>query len=334
MSALQSQRTQAYSSDLRWRMVYQRCLLGLACNEIARNLNVDKSTVSRVVNLFEETGIVCPIQGYREFAAKKLTTQDEIYVITALVENPPTYLHELSSMLLQSTGKDISTASIHRLLQKCGFSYKKLALRAQQRSGELRQKFMEEMTIYSPEMLVFVDETGTDKRSCLRKYGYAMKGRPAISEKLLVRGKRFSAISSMSMSGILDLAITTQSVDGEAFISFVERNLLPHLLPFNGVNEKSVVILDNASIHHVPEIESLIEETGAIAIYLPPYSPDLNPIEECFSKIKNILRANDPLIQISSDSEIEMLILASFASITPNDCEHWMEHCGYMYESL
>ena len=59
-----------------------------------------------------------------------------------------------------------------------------------------------------------------------------------------------------------------------------------HLLPFNGTNSRSVVVLDNASIHHVTEVESLIEETGAIVIYLPPYSPDLNPIEECFSKVK------------------------------------------------
>lgn len=82
----------------------------------------------------------------------------------------------------------------------------------------------------------------------------------------------------------MDVSITTQSVDGDAFFNFIERSLLPNLLPFNGTNSRSVVVLDNASIHLVPEVESLIEETGAIAIYLPPYSPDLNPIEECFSK--------------------------------------------------
>ena len=121
----------------------------------------------------------------------------------------------------------------------------------------------------------------------------------------------------MTIDGILD----------DMFYNFVERNLLPHLLPFNGVNRRSVVILDNASIHHVVEVEALIEETGAIVIYLPPYSPDFNPIEECFSKIKSFLKANSPLIQISSDSEMEDIILASFANITAEDCHQWS---GYL----
>ena len=99
-------------------------------------------------------------------------------------------------------------------------------------------------------------------------------------------------------------------------IKFVERKLLPQLLPFDGFNRNSVVVLDNASIHHVSEVEHLIESTGALLIYLPPYSPDLNPIEECFSKVKSFLRANDPLVQVSSDSKINDIIEASFATIT------------------
>ena len=74
---------------------------------------------------------------------------------------------------------------------------------------------------------------------------------------MLVRGKRHSVISAMGIDGILDISITKQSVDGDLFYEFVERKLLPQLLPFNGINRNSVVILDNASIHHVPKVESL-----------------------------------------------------------------------------
>ena len=94
-----------------------------------------------------------------------------------------------------------------------------------------------------------MDETGSDRRSLLRKYGYAFKGSRAITEKPLVRGKRHSAIAAMCMDGVIDVQITTESVNGETFCDFLEYRLLPQLLPYNGVNSRSVVILDNASIH-------------------------------------------------------------------------------------
>ena len=100
--------------------------------------------------------------------------------------------------------------------------------------------------------------------------------------------------------------------------------------PLMELNPRSVVILDNAAIHHVESVINLIEETGALAIFLSPYSPDLMPIEECFSKVKSYLRAYDPYIQISTESEMEEMILSAFTSITAEDCCGWMQDCGYM----
>ena len=86
---------------------------------------------------------------------------------------------------------------------------------------------------------------------------------------------------------------TSVRVNGEVFGDFVRRSLLPILQPFNGINPCSVVIMDNASIHHLEEIEDMITGVGAIIRFLPPYSPDLNPCEEVFAKIKAFLGAND-----------------------------------------
>ena len=83
--------------------------------------------------------------------------------------------------------------------------------------------------------------------------------------------------------------ITSGSVNGDVFCEFIEKNLLPQLLPFNGINGRSVVVMDNVSIHHTERATALIEEIGAIPIFLPPYSPDIMPIEECFSKVKSFL---------------------------------------------
>ena len=71
----------------------------------------------------------------------------------------------------------------------------------------------------------------------------------------------------------------------EIHSDFIQK-YLPHLLPFDGINCHSVVVLDNCSIHHIPEVAAMIEEVGAIVHYLPPYSPNFNPIEEAFSKVK------------------------------------------------
>jgi len=101
------------------------------------------------------------------------------------------------------------------------------------------------------------------------------------------------------------------------------------LLSFNGTNSRSVVILDNAAIHHAHPAIELIEETGVLAVFLPPYSPDFMPIEEFFSKVKRYLRSCDPLVGILHESEMEELILSAFASITADDYYRWMQDCGY-----
>ena len=88
---------------------------------------------------------------------------------------------------------------------------------------------------------------------------------------------------AMSTEGILDCYIVTGSVDAEKFVDFVQQALLPHLLPFDGVNPCR---FDNASIHHVDGVVDLIESTGALVVFLPP----LDPIEEAFSKLKSTLK--------------------------------------------
>ena len=88
------------------------------------------------------------------------------------------------------------------------------------------------------------------------------------------------------------------------------------LLPFNGSNRNSVVIMDNCSVHHVAGVEALITEVGALVHYLLPYSPDLNPIEECFSKAKSCLKHTETI-----SDDLETTVLAAFTSVTPDDCQ-------------
>ena len=191
----------------------------------------------------------------------------------------------------------------------------------------LHARFASELRIYKADMFVFIDETGTDRRAALRRYAYSFRGKPTSAHRWLVRGEHLSTIAMMSQAGELDCKVVTGSVNGDVFYNFVQGNLLPHLMPFNGINPHSVVVLDNASIHHVDDIMSMVEEVGALVMFLPPYSPDFNPIEELFSKVKTTAKQYEADLEMQA-MDLEEIVLAAFSSITEEDCCSWIEHAG------
>lgn len=108
---------------------------------------------------------------------------------------------------------------------------------------------------------------------------------------------------------------------------FVQSNLLPHLMPFNGTNPHSIVVLDNVSIHHVDGIQTMIEEVGALVFYLPPYSPDYNPIEEAFGKVKVNMKTYEAEMNRGEMDTVDV-VLAAFSQITQEDCVNWIADSG------
>ena len=96
---------------------------------------------------------------------------------------------------------------------------------------------------------------------------------PLVSHQLLVRGERVSALAIISVNGLLDVKVVRGTTNGDTFYDFIQENLLPNLMPFNGENPHSVVIMDNCSIHHIDEIVPMIQEVGALVHFLPPLFP-------------------------------------------------------------
>ena len=321
-------RTSPYSQDLRWRMVYHNEMEEKSCREVGDCLAVDPSTVSRTVALFYESGKVDKRKHPPNRGTAKLTEIDKIIILETVIERPEVYLHEIQQILVTETGTSVCISTISRFLQTSNITRQKMVMVAKQQSELLRAEYLLEMKIFlgHPELLIFVDEIGADRRNCLRRFGYSIRGTPATFRKMLVRGQRVSAIAAISITGVLDCYTVTGSVDAEKFADFVEEALLPHLQPFNGVNPHSVVIMDNASIHHAHGIVDLIESTGALVIFLPPCSPDLNPIEEAFSKVKSTLKANETLL---NTLDVESLVLHACTSFTTDDCKNWISHAGY-----
>ena len=132
-------------------------------------------------------------------------------------------------------------------------------------------------------MLVFLGETGCKRKDAMRKFGYSLCGYPAKSVRPLANGKHYSAIGIMTTTSLLDCYVVEGTVDGDihvhVFYHLVQSSLLSQLMPFNGTNPNSVVIMDNCSIHHLHNVIRLIHTVGALVLFLPPYSPDLIPIE-------------------------------------------------------
>ena len=325
-TSYESGRTSAYSEDLKWRIVWQSDALGLKQRDIAANLGVDSATVCQTLARFRESGTVSKKNHPVPRVFKKLTAPLELTILHLVLERPGIYLQEIASEFLDVMGAEISLSTICRFLRKVGFTRQRLRLAALQRDDFLRSKFVSEVSIYNRDSLIFLDETGSDKRNFIRKYGYSLRGRPMVCRKLLVRGKRVSAIAFMSTNGLLDCKTFTGSVDGEVFYNFVQAALLPHLMPFNGRNPHRVVVMDNCSIHHVEATVKMIQEVGALVLFLPPYSPDYNPIKELFSKVKLLLKTMDKEADVSDD--IDSLVLGAFSMITPDDCQQWINHAN------
>ena len=98
--------------------------------------------------------------------------------------------------------------------------------------------------------------------------------------------------------------------------------------PFDGSSSKSIAVMDNCAVHHVPIVEDLFTNAGVLLLWLPPYSPDLNPIEEAFSSVKAYLKQHDDILQLISVDPVP-IINAAFQQITKQHCNGWISHSGY-----
>jgi transposase len=169
--------------------------------------------------------------------------------------------------------------------------------------------------------LVFVDESGFHT-SMDRLRSRAPKGERAYGKVPRNRGRNTTLIASMSLRGMGASMCVRGATDAEVFEVYVEHFLAPTL------SEGQLVVLDRLGAHKRRRVRELIEERGAELVFLPPYSPDLNPIEEAFSKIKSILRKVGARIH---EALVEAMC-GALSAVTPGDAAGWFDHCGYEIE--
>jgi len=166
--------------------------------------------------------------------------------------------------------------------------------------------------------LVFVDEMGTNT-SLSPIYGWSKKGQRAYGSVPRNRGRNTTVLASMSVEGMGPSMAVEGATTARVFETYVERVLAPTL------RKGQVVVMDNLSAHKGERVRELIEDRGCELLYLPSYSPDLNPIEEAFSKIKGLLRK----AQARSREALLEALGAAISAVSDRDALRFFEHCGY-----
>jgi transposase len=146
---------------------------------------------------------------------------------------------------------------------------------------------------------VFLDESGANERTGDRKYRWSPVGLICAQSRPVKRSERWSILPALSIDGYLDYIIHQGAITADLFIEFVEERVLPHCSPYP--EPRSVLILDNASIHKDHRLQQLCDKAGVLLKFLPPYSPDYNPIEATFKDLKTWIKRNYKLAKDFED---------------------------------
>jgi transposase len=171
----------------------------------------------------------------------------------------------------------------------------------------------------TPERLVFIDETWATT-AMARRYGRARRGTRVVGAVPHGHWKTTTLVAALRTDGLTAPCVFDGAINGARFLAYVEQALAPTLRPGD------IVVMDNLGAHKVKCVRQVIEAAGAELLYLPPYSPDLNPIEQAFAKLKALLRA-------AAARTVDALWRAIghvLDAFTPAECTHYLAHAGYV----
>ena len=184
--------------------------------------------------------------------------------------------------------------------------------------AEARAEWKEQQQTLDPATLVFLDETWTTTNMA-RRFGRGPKGERVIGAVPQGHWQTSTFVAGLRQDGLIAPLVLDGAMDGEVFLAYVQQFLAPALRPGD------TVIIDNLSSHKVAGIREAIEAVGASLRYLPSYSPDLNPIEQVFAKLKALLRS-------AACRTVEALwtkIGSVLTQFTAQECAAYIAHCGY-----
>lgn len=286
-----------YSEDLCWRIVTLLHIYGLDEHFVSDIFGPNVRSIRRWYSLFRTKGIV-----KENFPPERKSRwpQGVLDDVEKYVNDHPTFYIEELRFFLKQKHPDLTNVSDSTVCRALNFDLlltrKKLTKAAREATPEeIRNYHQKLQEWYSyPEQLIFIDETSKDGRDVFRKYARSKKGTKAIVKLPFSRGKRVSVLASLDTRGFSAWKSTTGTFTRNKFHHAFAEKVIPQLNPWP--LPRSIVIMDNAKIHMFRELQDSIHQTGARLLFLPPYSPELNPIEVCFGQLKRWLQKHANLV--------------------------------------
>ena len=305
----------AYSDDIREK-VLKALHEGQMAKEVAKRFDVCISWVYKIKKRFELTGSYKALP--RCGAPRKMTEADMKKLALLVKENPSATLDELKELGNFSVGR----TTIYRALNELDITYKKKMLFAAEQNREdvkqNRQEWVEKSQSWDINNLVFLDESSI-KTSMVSLYGWGLSGERVKDYVPDARWKSLSILSSLRIDGSTEAMVYEGGLTGDLFKAWLKECLLPTL------RKDDIVIMDNMSSHKVEGVQEIISSVGARIEYLPPYSPDFNPVEHLWSKVKKYLRK----VSKTQIDELRKVAGESLNKVTRTDALGWYKHCGY-----
>lgn len=304
-----------YSSDLRERVVGAVDRGEGSQREIARRFGVSLSFVVRMLQRRRSSGGLEP-RPHGGGAGFKLSVDDRIRLFGLVREHPDATLKRLKEM----GGFDCTLTTLWRTLRRCGWTRKKKSLHADERDRPevkgSRRKFRRKAKRLDAKRLIFLDETGVDA-SMTPTRGWAPRGR-RVEGSAPKSWATTTVVSAIGLDGVRGSLAFPGAMDEPTFQTYVHDVLAPHLHPGD------LVVMDNLRVHDSPAARAAIEKAGAREVRLPPYSPDYNPIEEMWSKLKALLRQ----AAARTTPALYQAIADALDHITTKDIRGWIQHSG------
>jgi len=303
----------------------------LTKQDISVYTGISLRTIERILAYFKKHGAISEPE--RRVTTQRMLAKDDVATLFEIVKSAPDlYLDELQEVLSMECGQHVSKGTIWKTLTRAGFTMKKITKEAAERSVEARRGYIERISKYEAHQLVFVDESAVDRRTSYRGRAWSISGTKAQRKAFFMRGRRFSVLPAISLhEGIIHCNIREGAFKSDSFKDFI-LGLLDQMRPFPESN--SVIVMDNCKIHKREDILEAITARGVVYEFLPPYSPDYNPIELAFSAMKYHLRRDGAYLRMAMtdmpEREIVSTLMHALYVIRPQDCQGWYRHCGYI----
>ena len=280
--------------------------------EVAECFGVNTSTVYRLVKRMRETGSVETRTSLR--GRKPSLSQKDIENIDCLIQQQPDIT---INEIIDTLQLHVSDETVRKTILKLGYVYNRN--RSVPDVQQKRKNWEQLIPENAANSLVFLDESGVNT-NMTRHYARARKEKRAIDSTPVNTPTNTTILSSVRITGETAYTIYQGGMTAERFAEYLSSTLLPTL------SETDIIVMDNMRSHHAKIVKELLDRAGVRYLYLPPYSPDLNPIEKMWSKLKANLRKQ----KIRIAAQLPEAIKRAFSTIRQSDCFGWFRSCGYV----